>query len=82
MYVSRVTSRIKAEGQGDKTMKTQTEIRNAFWLTFYVEGKPAEYQGKRQNDLPTDIRMAFIDYVDHLQKAGTITEKLASIVTL
>ncbi len=63
-------------------MKNQTEVRNAFWLTFFVEGKPAEYKGKRQNDLPADLRMAFVDYVDGLQKSGIITEKLAANVTL
>ena len=63
-------------------MKNQTEIRNAFWVTFYIDGKPLKYRGKHQNNLPADIRMAFVDYVDHLQKSGTITEKLASNVTL
>ena len=63
-------------------MKNQTEIRIAFWMTFFVEGKPLEYRGKRQNDLPADIRMAFVDYIDGLQKSGIITEKLASTITL
>lgn len=63
-------------------MKTQTEVRQAFWLTFLVEGKPSEYRGKRQNDLPVNLRMAFVDYVDSLCKDGIISSKLASSVTL
>ena len=63
-------------------MTTQADVRDAFWLTFCVEGKPREYRGKRQNDLPADLRMAFCDYVDGLQRDGTISEALASRVTL
>jgi hypothetical protein len=64
------------------TMKTQTEIRDAFWLTFNVEGKPREFYGKRQNDLPADVRAAFCDFVDYLAREGTISESLAARVTL
>ena len=63
-------------------MKTQTEVRESFWLTFFVEGKPVEYKGKRQNNLPVDLRMAFVDYVDSLCKNKVISSKLASTVTL
>lgn len=63
-------------------MKTQTDIRNAFWLTFFVDGKPREYYGKTQNQLPCDLRSAFVDYVDQLAREGTITESLAQRVTL
>jgi hypothetical protein len=63
-------------------MRNQTEVRDAFWNVFCVNGKPKEYQGKRQNDLPADVRMAFVDFVDYLQKSGEITESLASKVTL
>ena len=63
-------------------MKTQADVRNAFWLTFFVEGKPREYRGKTQNQLPCDLRCAFVDFVDHLQKEGTISESLAARVTL
>lgn len=37
---------------------------------------------KRQNGYSADVRTAFVDYVDHLQKSGVITEKLAGRVTL
>lgn len=63
-------------------MTRQDQIRDAFWLTFYVEGQPARYRGKRQNALPADVRVAFVDYVDYLQKAGTISAALAQRVTL
>lgn len=60
-------------------MKTQTEIRDAFW-----EAHPQykEVKGKRQNDYDTDIRCAFVDFVDGLRRNETITEKLAMRVTL
>ncbi len=63
-------------------MTTQREIRDAFWLTYFVEGKPRRYYGKTQNELPTDLRMGFCDFVEYLQRSGTITEALAQRVTL
>ena len=63
-------------------MKTQREVRSAFWLTFCVDGCPREYRGKSQNDLPVDVRMAFCDFVESLARDGTITESLAQKVTL
>lgn len=63
-------------------MKTQAEVRAAFWSTFCADGIPREYRGKRQNELPADLRAAFVDYVDHLQRDGTISESLAQRVTL
>lgn len=63
-------------------MKTQREIRDAFWLTFNVEGKPRRFYGKTQNELPADVRAAFVDFVDYLAREGTISESLAARVTL
>ncbi len=63
-------------------MTTQREIRDAFWLINYVEGKPREFYGRTQNELPADIRCAFVDFVDYLAREGTISESLASRVTL
>lgn len=63
-------------------MKTQAEVREAFWQTFCVDGKPKEFRGKSQNELPADVRCAFVDFVDSLARDGTITENLASRVTL
>ena len=63
-------------------MKTQAEVRSAFWLTYCVDRCPREYRGKSQNELPADLRAAFVNYVDYLARDGTITESLASRVTL
>jgi len=35
-----------------------------------------------QSDYPTDTRVAFVEYVDHLCRNGDISEELASRVTL
>jgi len=66
-------------------MKTQAQVRKAFWemlketnLELYSKGK----RSKRQNEQVTDIRCTFVDYVDNLHKDGTITDKLANNVTL
>lgn len=62
-------------------MKTQTEIRDAFWGA-HPEYRPLFRKGKRQNDYDTDIRCAFVDFVDQLRREEVITEKLAMRVTL
>jgi hypothetical protein len=64
------------------TIDTENAVRSAFWLTFFVEGKPRRYYGKTQNELPADLRAAFVDYVDQLARDGTISERLAQRVTL
>lgn len=61
-------------------LTTQRQVRAAFWLL--CEGQYRKYRGKRQNDYPADVRMAFVDFVDHLQKEGRISEALADRVTL
>ena len=59
-------------------LTTQQQIRRQFWLDHPdVLRKPG-----RQNDQVTDTRMAFVDYVDHLQRSGVISEALAQRVTL
>ena len=62
-------------------MKTITQVRTAFWQTF-ENFKPFYRKTWRQNQYATDIRCAFVDYVDSLRKDGQITEKLAQRVTL
>jgi hypothetical protein len=64
------------------TYTNGTQVRDAFWNTSCVEGKPREFRGKSHNQLPIDVRCAFVDFVDHLQKSGAISEALASRVTL
>ena len=60
----------------------QAQVRDAFWNTFCVDGKPKEFRGKRQNQLPCDVRAAFVDFVDSLARDGSISESLADRVTL
>jgi hypothetical protein len=61
---------------------TQTQIRDAFWNIYCVNGKPREYRGKSQNDLPCDVRCAFVEFVNALAMDGQISEALAERVTL
>ena len=63
-------------------MTTQKQVKQAFWQELFAEGKPRRFYGKTQNELPADIRMAFVDYVDTLCRDSQISEKLASKVTL
>lgn len=61
-------------------MKTQAEVRQAFWASdtnLRVLRRPGG-----QNKQMTDVRVAFVDFVDSLARDGTITEALAQRVTL
>lgn len=62
-------------------IKTLKQLRDEFWLNHpcYVLHFRAK---KRQNDYNTDIRCAWCDYVDYLEREGRITEKLANRATL
>jgi hypothetical protein len=62
-------------------MKTQQEVRASFWNDNQNFKKDFRVN-KRQNQYSTDIRCAFVDYVDSLRKNGLISEKLANRVTL
>ena len=62
-------------------MKTIAEVRNAFW-NVHTEFKSDFRKTYRQNQYKTDIRCAFADYVDSLEKNGDINETLARRVTL
>ena len=62
-------------------MKTQTQVRQAFWEA-HPEFKSDYRVSKRQNEYKCDIRCAFVDYVDYLQRDSIISEKLAYRVTL
>lgn len=62
-------------------MKTQTAIRNSFWEAF-PQFVPLRRTRKRQNDYPATVRSAFVEYVDSLERSGTITPALANRVTL
>ena len=66
----------------DVRMTTQAAVRDSFWHNCGSRIAGYYVKGRRQNDYPADVRMAFIDYVDALQKDGDITEALAYRVTL
>ena len=59
----------------------QKAIRAAFWESVpqYVALRRSR---KTQNDYPADVRAAFIDFVDALEKSGELSEGLAARVTL
>ncbi len=63
------------------TIKTEKQVRQLFWVSF------PQYQkyyrdGKTQNSYKTDIRCAFVDFVDSLNRDGQISDELAYNVTL
>jgi len=60
-------------------IKNQTVLRDSFWAT-YTEF--TRIRGKSQNDYPADVRMAFVEYIDNLERAGQISEALAQRATL
>jgi hypothetical protein len=64
-------------------LTTQAAVRAAFWNDLGVMGAPGTRKpGKTQNNYPADVRMAWVDYVDMLQRSGEISEALAFRVTL
>ena len=74
---------------------TQAEVRHQFWVDHpqlnkrvswshrsHLGRTPGHVARVTQNDYPTDTRVAFVEYVDHLRRNGDISEELASRVTL
>lgn len=57
-------------------MRTQREIRRAFW-----EQNPRLPRRRlkcgNELDYPTDTRVAFVDFIDHLCRNGQISSELA-----
>ena len=62
-------------------MKTVSQVRKAFWDN-HPQFKSQYRKTYRQNQYHTDIRCAFVDFVDYLQIDGIISENLADRVTL
>ena len=56
---------------------TQSELRAAFWQGFTVRPKR-----NRDRDYPTDIRVEWCDFIEHLARDGIISEALAQRATL
>ena len=69
-------------------MTSQAQIRDAFWNAHPTADRkryPARdwtREDKSRRDYCTDTRCAFVDYVDQLQRGGTISEALARRATL
>ena len=63
----------------DYPIATQHAVRAAFWEQY---NGPNNGRTKRQNDQPADCRMAFVFFVDALERDGTISSRLADKVTL
>jgi len=63
-----------------RTITTQKQLRNAFWQT---DALPCQrIRGKKQNDYPCDLRMAWVDFIDNLSRDSTISVSLADRATL
>jgi hypothetical protein len=74
-------------------MTTQSEIRTSFWAAFpeyqpqfkaipYTQNGKRLYRRKVQNEYSATVRSMFVEYVDHLQRNGDISEALAGRATL
>ena len=61
-------------------MTTQQQVRAAFWDE--CEPRFVRQPGKTQNDYPADVRISFVDFIDHLARDGHISAALAQRVTL
>ena len=62
---------------------TLKELRKMFWHEVATPEMHTEYRTRKtQNDYSTDVRCAWVDFVDSAQKNGIITEKQASNATL
>lgn len=60
------------------TYTNQRDIR----LAFRREFPNLSFHKLKNGDYPTDTRCEFIDWIDYLARTSSITEKLASRVTL
>lgn len=58
---------------------SQKELRAAFWQGWQGCVKPKRL---KNGDWPTDIRVEFVDFVDHLARDGIISQELAQRATL
>jgi len=71
--------------RGQHTMTNQQQIREAFYQYAQETGltlKRARTRCLPQNRQPCDTRMAFVDFVDSLERDGQISQALAARVTL
>ena len=60
---------------------SQAVLQRQFWLN-HPSLRPQYRSAKRQNDYPTDTRMAWCDYVEAMARDGAISDALAGRATL
>ena len=61
-------------------MKNATDIRDAFWNVFCVEGKPREFRNGRP--IAAEVKAAFASFVAYGVNNGTISPELAKVAAL
>lgn len=61
---------------------TFKEIRKMFWNNATPEMKREYRVRKTQNDYSCDIRIAFVDFIDSLERDGEITGSQSDRITL
>jgi hypothetical protein len=57
----------------------ERELRRAFWQGWKNRIKPKR---NKDGDWPTDIRVEWCDFIEHLARDGIISESLAQRATL
>lgn len=63
-------------------IRSQIEARAAFWAEMPEDIRRHRRVGWRQNDYPTDVRVAWCDWVDAAARDGRLPDALAQGVTL
>lgn len=58
---------------------TQAALRKQFWDSY---PKFESWRGHKQNDCPTDVRITWCDFVNHVRANRMISEALAFRATL
>lgn len=62
---------------------TQAQVRAAFWQEAdSMNGNGITRRKLPDGDYSTDTRVAFVEFVDHLAREGSISEALARRATL
>lgn len=63
----------------DPAITTQKALRDCFWTS----NPDLKRKGKqKQNAYPTDVRVAWVDYAEMMQRDGQISDGLAQRATL
>ena len=66
----------------DFKITTTRTLRRLFWQCYPETKKELYATTKRQNNYPTDVRCAWVDFVDDLCRSNLISRNLANITTL